>query len=48
MSCWSSRTRGSPSTWPTVYVIDQGIIQFEGTADELVVNDAMQRQFLTV
>ena len=31
-----------------VYVIDQGIIQFEGTADELRANDAMQRQFLTV
>ncbi|HZO27925.1 MAG TPA: ABC transporter ATP-binding protein [Chloroflexota bacterium] len=31
-----------------VYVIDQGVIQFEGTADELRANDAMQRQFLTV
>ena len=31
-----------------VYVIDQGVIQFEGTANELRANDAMQRQFLTV
>jgi branched-chain amino acid transport system ATP-binding protein len=31
-----------------VYVIDQGTIQFEGTADELRSNDTVQRQFLTV
>jgi branched-chain amino acid transport system ATP-binding protein len=31
-----------------VYVIDQGVIQFGGTATELRANDAVQRQFLTV
>ena len=31
-----------------VYVIDQGMIQFAGTANELRADDAMQRQFLTV
>jgi branched-chain amino acid transport system ATP-binding protein len=30
------------------YVIDQGVIQFGGTASELRTNDAVQRQFLTV
>jgi branched-chain amino acid transport system ATP-binding protein len=31
-----------------VYVIDQGAIQFGGTAAELRANDAVQRRFLTV
>jgi branched-chain amino acid transport system ATP-binding protein len=31
-----------------VYVIDQGMIQFGGSAAELRANDAMQRQYLTV
>jgi branched-chain amino acid transport system ATP-binding protein len=30
------------------YVIDQGVIQFGGSAAELSTNDAVQRQFLTV
>jgi branched-chain amino acid transport system ATP-binding protein len=30
------------------YVIDQGVIQFGGSAAELRANDAVQRQFLTV
>ncbi len=30
------------------YVIDHGIIQFSGTAEELQTNEALQREFLTV
>ena len=30
------------------YVIDHGVIQFGGTADELRANEAVQREFLTV
>jgi branched-chain amino acid transport system ATP-binding protein len=31
-----------------VYVIDQGVIQFGGSAEELQANESVQREFLTV
>jgi ABC-type branched-subunit amino acid transport system ATPase component len=31
-----------------VYVIDQGVIQFGGSAEELQANQSVQREFLTV